>query len=405
MDELTERAAQIVPAEDLRPELFTDFLTWIDRSQKTTGSYLNNLKQFAAWLQYTGTKRPKRQDVILYRQYLAKEHDAIRLSPGTAAGWTYRTDETGTPIKMKCKPNTVAQYMRSVCQFFRWTEASGLYPNVAANIHAPKVSRDHHRRDFLTPGQVRAIEESIEETAQERTAAAAEAEKDPAGRIERSTEQGKRLYAMYELAVNAGLRCIELSRANIQDFETKGGQAYLYVWGKGHTEADAKKPLAPEVAAAITDYLNYRTVNKTGAAPLFVATGNRSGGKRIAPSTISKMLKRAFINAGYNSGKLTAHSLRHSTAMGVLTLTGNNLYESQKYLRHENPATTEIYLHETAQQEQQQAELAERLYSFFHNQGATAENSETKKRLEEMIERMSPEQLKNLEAVAAAFAK
>ena len=45
---------------------------------------------------------------------------------------------------------------------------------------------------------------------------------------------------MYLLAVNAGLRTVELSRANVKDLEVKAGSAYLYIWGKGHSEADQK---------------------------------------------------------------------------------------------------------------------------------------------------------------------
>ena len=99
---------------------------------------------------------------------------------------------------------------------------------------------------------------------------------------------------MYLLAVNAGLRTIEISRANIKDLEIKGGNAYLYVWGKGHTEADTKKPIAYEVYTAIQEYLNNRSDYITANSPLFVSTGNRSGGKRIASTTISTMLKRAM---------------------------------------------------------------------------------------------------------------
>lgn len=69
-----------------------------------------------------------------------------------------------------------------------------------------------------------------DELAQERTQAAQEARKDTAGRMQRSGEQGKRLYAIYLLAVNAGLRTIEISRANVKDLETKGGQSWLYIW-------------------------------------------------------------------------------------------------------------------------------------------------------------------------------
>lgn len=390
------------PAQDLTPVMFTDFVAWIDRGEKTTRTYITNLRQFAAWLKYADVVRPVRQDIYSYREYLSAEHDAIKLAPGTAAGWTYRTDSTGTPLKVNCKPNTVVQYLRVVRQFFSWTAANGIYPDIAANVHAPKLKRDTHRREYLKADEVKAIENSIEAKAQARTEAAAEAKKDAKGRVERSTEQGKRLFAMYELAVTAGLRTVEISRADIKDFTTKGGQAWLYIWGKGHTEPDQKKPLAPEVAEAITDYLGSRKDRKTAASPLFVSTGNRSGGKRIAPTTISKMLKKAMKDAGYNSEKLTAHSLRHSAAMGVLEITGSNLYETQKYMRHENPATTEIYLHETEEQEQQQADLAQQLYSLFHGEHTA---DESRSRLENLIKRMNPQQIDQLAGIAQALAK
>lgn len=121
------------------------------------------------------------------------------------------------------------------------------------------------------------IENSIAQKAQEATQAAADAAKDTAGRMQRSTEQGKRLYAMYLLAVNAGLRTVEISRANVKDIVTKGSSTWLYIWGKGRTEPDQKKAIAPEIMAAIKDYMQSRTDRPTGNSPLFVSTGNRSG--------------------------------------------------------------------------------------------------------------------------------
>ena len=125
----------------------------------------------------------------------------------------------------------------------------------------------------MTAQEVQTIEQSITSTAEARQAAAADAKKDAAGRMQRSTEQGKRLYAIYLLAVNAGLRTVEISRANIRDLEVKNGNATLFVWGKGHAEPDAKKPLAPAVYEAIKDYLSSRSDHPTAASPLFVSTG------------------------------------------------------------------------------------------------------------------------------------
>lgn len=349
--------------QDFNPGLFDDFIAWIDRSEKTARSYITNFRQFIAWLKYAAVQNPQRQDVIAYRQWLSAEHEAISLDPESMTGWRYRTDSHGNPIKINCKPSTIAQYLRSVCQFFKWTAASGLYPDIAANIHAPKLRHDHHSKEALTAAEVFTIEQSIAEKAQERTQAAQEAQKDTEGRLQRSTEQGKRLYAMYLLAVNAGLRTIEINRANVKDLITKGGQTWLYIWGKGHSEPDQRKPLAPAVAAAVKEYLRSRTDRPTGSSPLFVSTGNRSGGKRIATTTISTMLKKAMQEAGFDSERITAHSLRHTAGTNVQEITGN-LYATQLYMRHSNPATTEIYLH--TETEQAEANIAQLLYDRYH---------------------------------------
>ena len=386
----------LTPAQDFNPGLFDDFIAWIDRSEKTTRSYTTNFRQFIAWLKYTAIRNPQRDDIIAYRQWLTQEHDAIKFDPDSVNGWKYRTDSAGNRLKITCKPNTIAQYLRSVCQFFRWTAANNLYPDIAANIHAPKLRHDRHSKEALTAPEVLAIEKSIAQRAQERTQAAQNAQKDTAGRIQRSTEQGKRIYAMYLLAVNAGLRTIELNRANVKDLVTKGGQTWLYIWGKGHTEPDQRKPLAPEVAAAVKEYLKSRTDKPTGNSPLFVSTGNRSGGKRIAPTTISTMLKRAMQEAGFDSERITAHSLRHTAGTNVQEITGN-LYATQLYMRQSNPATTEIYLHNDT--EKAEAGIAQQLYNHYHGTGA-----DNRTKLEQLINRMTPQQLEQLTGIAAAMA-
>jgi integrase/recombinase XerC len=345
-----------------------------------------------------GIEKPTRADIISYRDYLSTEHEAIQLD-NSASGWTYRTDHNGNRITASCKPNTIAQYLRSVCAFFKWTAAEGLYPDIAAGIHAPKIRHDTHRKDALTAQEVHEIETSITSDAAEKLTAAGAAQKDPAGRIQRSTEQGKRLYAMYLLTVTAGLRTIELARANVKDLETKGGSAWLYIWGKGHTEADTRKAIAPQVAEALQDYLQSRSDNPTGSSPLFVATGNRSGGKRLASTTISTMLKKAMQGAGFDSERLTAHSLRHTAGTNAMELTGD-LYQTQQYMRHSAPSTTEIYLHlDTSKQD---ADIAQRLYNRYHG---IDDQSDSREQLRQAIDRMNPEQLQQLADIAKAMSR
>lgn len=342
----------------LQPQLLREYISYIDRGEQTTRTYLADLRQFAAWAAYAGVTRPQRQDLIAYREYLLSEHEAIQYDP--ARGWSYRKDSTGRPYKITCRPGTAAQYLRSVCQFFRWTAAAGLYPNVAENLHAPKIRRTEHRKEALLPEEVQAVEAGILEQIQQ------------AGNPQKR-EQALRLHAMFLLAVTAGLRVIELARANIRDLHERNGHAVLYIWGKGHTEPDTRKPIAREVYAAILRYLEARSGDKTGSRPLFVATGSRSGGERLASTTISTMLKRALQRAGIDSERITAHSLRHTTGTAAQALCGD-LYLTQQYMRHSNPATTEIYLHTNT--EQQQDDLAQAIYALYHK----ADNQITKRR-------------------------
>lgn len=349
----------------LTPDLFMDFIAWVDGSERTTRSYITNLKQFAAWMAYTGITTPTRADLISYRDWLISEHDAIQLDADAPQGWSYRIDKrTGKPQRITCKAGTVGQYLRSAKQFFKWTAAAGLYEDIGQQVKGPKITKDGPKKDALEAADVLTIENSIKERAQEKAAAAAAAKKDMAGRIQRSDEQGKRLLAMYLLATQNGLRTVELHRANVKDFQTVKGQAWLDVWGKGRNEADQRIPLAAEVADAIRDYLASRSDEPTGSSPLFVSTGNRSKGQRIATTTISTMLKGAMKAAGYDSDRLTAHSLRHTAGNVAMDVTQDNLYQTQKYMRHANPKTTEIYLHRN--DAKTNAEMAQLIYSYTH---------------------------------------
>lgn len=344
---LTTTEHGLTTGTSLPGSLYLSFVSYIDRSERTTQTYLTNLRQFVAWMRWAGVTQPMRADILAYRAWLLSEHEAIRLDPTAPQGWSKRGG------RVKCSANTCAQYLRTVRQFFAWVASEGLYPNIADNIHPPKIDHTRHRKEALAPSEVLAIERSIEQQAKAAT-------------TPREREQGRRLYALYLLAVNAGLRCVELSRANVRDLVRRGGQPALYVQGKGHTEADTKKPLAPEVYDAVRVYLRTRETPATPDSPLFTATGNRSGGHRLAARTISQMLKGAMQAAGFDSDRLTAHSLRHTAGTSVHALSGD-LYQTQQYMRHQNPATTEIYLHTDTDAEQ--GRLASELFAYYHREG------------------------------------
>ena len=396
-NEITTANTAITTGAVLTQELFADFVGYIDRTARTAKAYITNLRQFWCWLRYSYISAPVRADVVAYRDWLASEHDAIVLD-GSPEGWRYVVGKDGNKQQVQCKPATVKAYLQSVKAFFGWTGSNGLYPDIAKNVHAPQIAKGH-KKDALTAEQVQAIEASISLQAEKRASEAAHAAKDVEGRTVRTTEQGARLQAMYLLAVNTGLRTVEISRANVRDLEYKGGQAWLYIWGKGHSEADRKKALAAEVYAAIKAYLALRT-DTTGSAPLFTSTGNRSGGKRIAETTISKMLKSAMRDAGFDSDRITAHSLRHTAGQNVMELTGNNIYITQQFMRHEKPETTEIYLDNN--NAQQDASIAQQLYDHYH--GTAGKASSAADKLQAAAARLTPDKLEQLAAIAAALA-
>lgn len=293
--------------------IFSSFVEYCNVQDSTLKGYSVCLRAFARWMTGQGISNPTKADIRDYVRYL----DGSTLKPGTKR-----------------------QYFRAVKHLFKWAASESLYQDITAGIKGIwKQDRQHHKKDALSREDVQKV----------------------AGTIDRSTEQGKRLFAMLLLGIIDGLRTVELSRANIGDVKTISGKTYLYVWGKGHSEPDTPVLLPEEVKAALDDYLKARTDEVTPKSPLFVSTSNRSKGKRIAASTISKILKAMLKNAGFDSDRITAHSLRHTSGTGVYKAT-HNLYLTQQHLRHVNPETSEIYMHA---EERETRNTEEQVYNYY----------------------------------------
>lgn len=147
---------------------------------------------------------------------------------------------------------------------------------------------------------------------------------------------------MFALMVTAGLRTIEVSRADVADIIQQDGKYFLLVQGKGRTEKDAMVRITDGVYNLIQDYLNCRADDN---APLFGSISRRNKGERITTNSISRIVKTAMRRAGYDSKRLTAHSLRHTAATTALKA-GATLRQVQQVLRHSSINVTTIYLHD-----------------------------------------------------------
>lgn len=285
------RAVADQPAE--MAGLFDSFISYLDASPKTVQTYTRALRQLFAYLSFNGIRQPQRADILAFREELK------------ASGH---------------KPTTVQNYMVATKLFFKWTAQEGHYPNIAEHMKGAKLNRGH-KKDYLTSRQVKEVLEGVE----------------------RNTLQGLRDYAMLVLMVTGGLRTIEVIRADIEDIRNAGEDTVIYVQGKGKTEKTDYIKLSPQVEKAIRAYLHARGATDA-TAPLFASMSNNSKGGRLTTRTVSGIVKDRLKNAGFDSDRLTAHSLRH-TAVTLSLLAGKDITEVQQFARHANIATTMIYNH------------------------------------------------------------
>ncbi len=272
---------------------FDRFISYLDASPKTIETYTKALRQFFNYIGVHGIRKPQREDVLAFRDDLK------------ASG---------------LKPTTVQNYITATRIFFKWTAQEGLYPNIAEHVKGAKLDKNH-KKDYLTSRQAKEV---------------------LAG-VQTDSEEGLRNYAILSLMVTGGLRTIEVSRADVGDLRTVGENTVLFVQGKGREEKTEYIKISAPVEKAIRSYLKARE-NVEEGQPLFTSTSNNSKGKRITTRTVSGVVKTALRNAGYDSARLTAHSLRH-TAITLALLAGREITEVQQFARHANLNTTMIYNH------------------------------------------------------------
>lgn len=286
-------AGSMVSQQTVGAELFERFVNYLDASPKTVETYTKALRQLFNYFSFRGIKQPQREDIVAFREDLK------------ASGH---------------KPTTVQNYITAAKLFFSWTAQEGYYPNIADHVKGAKINRDH-KKDYLTSSQV----------------------KDILGAIDKDSLQGLRDYAIFTLMVTGGLRTIEVIRADIGDLRNAGNNAVLYVQGKGRSEKTEYIKLSQPVEKAIRAYLAARG-DTDESAPLFTSLSNNSHGARLSTRSVSGIVKDRLVNAGYDSSRLTAHSLRH-TAVTLSLLAGKDITEVQQFARHANITTTMIYNH------------------------------------------------------------
>jgi len=156
---------------------------------------------------------------------------------------------------------------------------------------------------------------------------------------DRSTWTGRRDHTLLLLAVQTGLRISELTGLCIRDIHLGVG-AHVSCHGKGRK--DRITPLSVDTVTALRAWLTER--GGTNASPLFpTRTGHTLSRDAVEHRIAIHAATAALQCPSMQTKKITAHVLRHTTAMRLLQA-GVDTAVIALWLGHESIATTRIYL-------------------------------------------------------------
>ncbi|MGD1901823.1 MAG: tyrosine-type recombinase/integrase [Geitlerinemataceae cyanobacterium] len=288
-------------------EVFADFLeidvSAGDAASDTLNTYRRQLVQYVQWCEEFGVDpaTATKDDIKRYRRWAIE-----------ARGF---------------KPATIALKLSVVRRFYQAAVERGLLPiNPAAGVKPPREKRD--------PAERITYLESVEV---ERLLAA----------VDRNDSlKSARDLALLSIMSLEGPRTVEMHRANISDIIRQGQNTGIRVEGKRNIRI---VPLTPQISALLGDYMMRRELKSDlrPSDPLFVAVGNRAGGKRLSRRGIRAIVDRYLTKTQLKHGAgrtISAHSLRHTA--GTLALrSGADLRQVQDLLGHADPRTTCIYAH------------------------------------------------------------
>ncbi|MGL5034789.1 MAG: tyrosine-type recombinase/integrase, partial [Microcystaceae cyanobacterium] len=275
-----------------------------DAADDTLITYRRQLQQFLLWCDRSSLHPAEisQPDIKRYRRWLIESE--------------------------KLKPATIALKLSVVRRFYQAAVEKGLIKiNPASGVKPPREKRDTTANiNFLEKEEVETLLAAIP-----------------------TEENLKNLRDRALLAIMAleGPRTVELHRANITDLVKQGSNYGVRVEGKRSIRI---VPLTPDLASLLLNYIALRRQQGErviNSSPLFIAVGNRAGGKRLSRRGIRSIVDSYLhqTDLKYTPGRvISTHSLRHTA--GTLALrAGAELRQVQDLLGHADPRTTAIYAH------------------------------------------------------------
>ncbi len=260
-----------------------------DLSTLTVRGYRSDLGRFTAWYEGHPLEKLTASDLAHFRQYLSRER--------------------------AMKPASVNRKLEALRRFCRWAHKSGkLRTNAALDLKLARAARGTRPKGLLATevqGLLRAAGQS------RRTLA-------------------RRNYAVVQLLLQAGLRVSEAAALRIGDLEIRERQGKAHIRGKGNKERYV--PLNATARRALQAYLKEREEAGT-QDPVFLSDTGAALSVRSIQSLISELARRAHLTRIV----VSAHTLRHTFALGYLKQNPGKLVELATLLGHESLDTTALY--------------------------------------------------------------
>lgn len=292
--------------KDTFQQFFDEWVEFIQVSPKSVSAYKSVMRVFFKYLSDYFISCPNYENILQWRELLINQHKS---------------------------PSTVNNYLTVVKTFFKFLDFKHIYTCEGIDYIKGIPESDLHKKDFLTPEQAKALVDFF-----------------PI-----NTYEGLRDKLICLFMLSCGLRCIEISRANLEDLQFVGSRHALFVQGKGrHDKSECV--MIPEKLEPLLDI--YLKIRPPRCEALFISKRGR-----INPMTISHIIKKALRSIGVNTPRLTAHSLRHTAATSML-LAGIDIQQVQQILRHKNINTTMIYNHQIERMKNKGEDAA---FDYFSN--------------------------------------
>lgn len=310
------------------------------RSWRTRIEYARDLGRASDWLTLNadGLLRATRGQLAAWGEAMRRGTDRP-VHPGDDA-------RTRTLKTREASETTIARRYSTVSSFFTYIVQSGddLQRELRLDQDAEGRRLWGHLRVLLPENNPAANLRRPKTPARTSTARAVWLDADQAAALLLwAKRDSARAYAIVTVMLCTGARTSEILDAHVADAQKyKGRHRVLRVTRKGGVEQDL--PLDDLAVDALDDYLGERT-----DGPLFQTeerTGGRGGGRLDEPYLL-RLLRRLARDAGLPeqiSRWMHPHALRH-TALTLAAQAGATQRQIQLMAGHEDPRTTERYMH------------------------------------------------------------